>query len=261
MVADGYTRKEVAAALDVSLSTVRRDIEALVALTEARSCHKLPMILQTKYADKLTLSPIDDNASIVRDTVRKSRQNVVFATLIFALVVAGYGMHLLITAIEVWSLEGVNTSLIYSLHLLTIALLGVALTLFGGAPERECAAVWLGYFLLDNLVLDKYFGHSPGSQLEAWSTLYFEWLLGNLFFLAGFSIVYLRHRLYYIKLLIGVQLFSICVHAIQGTFSLFPPFVYAATIVIAYYFLWVILSVGLCTAFNRGPTKMLSKWF
>jgi len=261
MVADGYTRKEVAAALDVSLSTIRREIETLVTITGAGSSHKLPMILQTKYADKLTLSPTDNDKSIVRETVSKSRQSIVFATLIFALVVTGYGIHLLITAIEVWSLEGVSTLLIYSLHPLTIVLLGVALALFGGAPERECAAVWLGYFLLDNLVLDKYFGHSPGAQLEAWSTIYFEWFLGNAFFLVGFSIVYLRHRLYYVGLLIGVQVFSICVHAVQGVFNLFPPFAYAATIVIAYYFLWVILSVGLCIAFNRGPTKMLSRWF
>jgi len=216
MVADGYTRKEIGGSLDVSLSTVRRDIEALVVLTDAGSSQKLPMVLQTSYADRLSEPLIHDDKSIVRETVRKSRQNIVFATIIFALVVTGYGMHLLITAIEVWNLEGVSASLIYSLHLTTTVLLGVALALFGGAPERECAAVWLGYFVLDNLVLDKYFGHLPGSQFEAWSTIYLEWFFGNLFFLVGFSIIYLRHRLYYVGLLIAAQIFSISVHAIQG---------------------------------------------
>lgn len=260
MVADGRTRKEIAGSLDVSLSTVRRDIEALVFLTSAGSSQRLPMVLQTSYADKLNVPLVHDDRSIVRETVRKSRQNIVFATVIFALVVTGYGMHLLITAIEVWGLEGVSASLIYSLHLTTIVLLGVALALFGGAPERECAAVWIGYFLLDNLVLDKYFGHLPGSQLEAWSTIYFEWFLGNLFFLIGFSIIYLRHRLYYVGLLITAQIFSISVHAVQGALKPFQPFAYAAVIVIAYYFLWVILSVGLCIAFNREPTKAPFKW-
>lgn len=259
MVADGFTRKEVAGALDVSVSTVRREIETLVEITGAGSPHKLPLVLQTDFADKLTVPPVEEDASLVRSTMRKSRQNIVFATLIFALVVTGYGMHLLITAHDLWSLEGVSTSLIETLHFLTIILLGVALAVFGGAAERECAAVWIGYFLLDNLVLDAYVGHSPGSQLEAWSTIYVEWFLGNLFFLIGFSIVYLRHKQYYITLLIWAQIFSIAVHALQGAFSLLPPFVYAATIVIAYYFLWVILSVGLCIAFNRGSAKTLFK--
>lgn len=259
MIADGYTRKEIAAELDISVSTVRREIEALLTLTGAKSAHKLPMILQTEFADKLTSAPIGDDASIVRSTVRKNRENIVFATLIFALVVTGYGMHLLITAHEVWSLQGISTSLIYFLHPLTILLLGGALALFGGAAERECSIVWIGYFLLDNLVLDRVFGHGPGAQYEAWSTIYFEWFLGNVFFLIGFSIVYARHRLFYISLLIWAQIFSILVHFIQGASGIFAPFVYAATIVIAYYFLWVILSVGLCISFNRGPTKILPR--
>lgn len=259
MVADGYTRKEVAAELDISLSTVRREIETLVSLTGAGSPHKLPLVLQTNFADKLSLKPVDQDASIFRVAMRKSRQNILFATLIFALVVTGYGMHLLITAQDLWSLQGVSPSLIQNLHFLTIILLGIALVVFGGKPERECGLVWIGYFLLDNLILDKYVGFPPGPELQAWRTIYVEWFLGNLFFLIGFSIVYFRHKLYYIRLLIWAQLFSISIHALQGAFGLLPPFVYAATIVIAYYFLWVILSVGLCIAFNRGGSTTVAK--
>lgn len=251
MVVDGYARKEIASSLDISLSTVRREVEALVALTGAKTANKLPMILQSEFPEKLIAKPATEEAFFARGAVRKNRQNILFATLIFALVVTGYGMHLLITAQDLWSLQGVSRSLIETLHYLTIIALGVALILFGGKPERECGLVWVGYFLLDNFILDRFVGQPPGPEMQAWRTIYVEWFLGNLFFLIGFSIVYFRHRLYYIRLLILAQLFSIAVHASQGAFGFLPPFVYAATIVIAYYFLWVILSVGLVIAFNR----------
>ena len=257
----GATRKEIAGDLGISLSTVRREIEELVTMTKAGSARKLPLVLQTDFADRLPSSAAFEgkDAPTLNTAIRKSRQNIVFATMIFALVVTGYGMHLLITAQDLWNLQGVNASLIQALHYLTIVGLGVALAVFGGAAERECAVVWIGYFLLDNLILDPFLGGAPHARDEAWATIYVEWFLGNLFFFLGFLTVYKRHQLYYVRLLVGAQIFSIAVHAFQGLLGMLAPFVYAATIVIAYYFLWVILSVGLCIAFNRGEPTSLSR--
>ncbi len=258
LLVSGKTRKEISGDLGVSLTTVGREIDALVELTGAANVQKLIPILQSTYADRLRQAHPESDPSVLAPIVVKRNLSTVFTALMFALVVTGYGMHLLITAHEVWNLDAINKDLVYTLSLITIFALGAAMLAFGGRTERECGVVWLGYMVLDNLVLDRLLGHAPGAQNVAWSTAYPEWVLANLYFLIGYSLVYVRHRQHYVGWLVFAQVFSLAVHAIQGLTGIFAPFPYAATIIIPYYFQWVFMATGLCMEFHRSPPKFLT---
>lgn len=258
LLVSGKSRKEIGGDLGVSLTTVGREIDALMAITGAANAQKLIPILQSTYADKLRQAHPDSDPTVLAPIVVKRNMSTVFTALMFALVVTGYGMHLLITAHEVWNLQGINKELVYTLSPITIIALGVAMMVFGGRTERECGVVWLGYMVLDNLVLDRLLGHAPGAQEAAWSTAYPEWVLANLYFLIGYSLVYVRHRQHYVGWLVFAQVFSLVVHAIQGLTGIFAPFPYAATIIIPYYFQWVFMSTGLCMEFHRSPPRWLT---
>jgi len=255
LIVAGYTRKEMASSLDISLTTVGREIAALTSLTGARNTQNLPSLLQSTYADKIIPHENVAGEEFLYQALRRRHISTVFTTIIFAIVVMGYGMQLLVTAYELWGLKGVSTEFIYTATSVTALLLGVALFAFGGQTERECSYVWIGYILLDNFVLDPFFGHEPGLQMEAWSTLYPEWLFGTLFFLVGFGIIYFRHKQFYTGLMFVGEIFALLVHIFQAATGAIPPFVYACIMVIGYYFLWVILATGLCFEFNRTPHK------
>tara|TARA_R110001606_G_scaffold233942_1_gene381510 strand:+ start:4146 stop:4922 length:777 start_codon:yes stop_codon:yes gene_type:complete len=255
MIVAGYTRKEMASSLDVSLTTVGREIATLTTLTGARNTQNLPSLLQTTYADKLDALKDDAGEEFVYQALRRRHITTIFTALVFSLVVTGYGMQLLVTAYELWNLKGVSAGFIYTATPLTALLFGVALFLWGGPTERECSYLWVGYMLLDELVLDPIFGHEPGLHMEAWSTVYPEWFFGTLWFLIGFGVIYFRHRQFYVGILLAGETAALSIHVIQALTNIIPPFVYASIMVIGYYFIWVVLATGLCFEFNRTPHK------
>lgn len=259
MVVAGYPRKEIASKLNISLTTVGREIDALVAITKADKPQKLPAILQADYTDELAgLDDVED-AETLRSARRHRQATIVFTALVFSLVVTGYGMHLLNTAHQLWNLRGFDPTFTMVGTKVTYVMLGVFLFVFGGPSERECSIVWIAMTIIDNFVLDSLLGHAPGKAMDAWSTGYLEWIIENLLFLAGFLICYIRHRQFYVTILIAAQIFSLTIHAIQTLFGALEPFTYAACIAIPYYFLWVVLAVGLCFEFSRNPRKW--RWY
>jgi len=255
MVVAGYTRKEIARKLDVSLTTVGRDIDLLVAITKVGKPQKLPAILQADYADELARLENVEDAERLRSAKRHRQATIIFTAFVFSLVVTGYGMHLLSTAHDLWNLRGFDPAFTKVGVKVAYVLLGVLLFVFGGPSERECSIVWFAMTIIDNFVLDQLLGHAPGKSMEAWRTGYVEWIVENLLFLTGFMICYLRQRQFYVTILIAAQIFSLTMHAIQTLFGALEPFTYAASIAIPYYFLWVVLAVGLCFEFSRNPRK------
>lgn len=255
MLVAGYPRKDIADRLEISLTTVAREIEALVILTGTSKAQSLPAVLQADYPDELgELDDIED-AKVLRAAALHRQATIVFTALTFALVVTGYGMHLLSTAYEIWNFTGFNPVITSMLTKVTYVLLGILLFVFGGPAERGCSLVWIALTIIDNFILDPLLGHAPGKQNEAWSTGYLEWVVANLLFLAGFSAVYIKHRQFYIAVLIVIQLFSLGIHALQTATGALEPFTYAACIAIPYYFMWVVLATGLCGEFSRSPRR------
>jgi hypothetical protein len=255
MVVAGYPRKNIASKLNISLTTVGREIDLLVAITNAGKPQKLPAILQADYPEELAGLENVEDADTLRTAKFHRQATIVFTAFVFSLVVTGYGMHLLSTAHELWNLQGFDPTFAKVGIKVAYVMLGVLLFVFGGPTERECSIVWFAMTIIDNFVLDPLLGHAPGKATEAWRTGYLEWIVENLLFLTGFMLCYLRHRQFYVTILIAAQIFSLTIHAIQTLFGALEPFTYAASIAIPYYFLWVVLAVGLCFEVSRNPRK------
>lgn len=255
MLVAGHARKDISSKLDISLTTVGREIDALVELTGAKKHQKLPALLQADFPDQLTdLNGVDD-AEIIRSAALHRRVTILFTAGTFSLVITGYGMHLLSSAFEIWGFRGFDPQFTEVATKVTYIGLGIILFVFGGRTERECSVVWIAMSVLDNFVLDQLLGHRQGEALEAWRTGYLEWIVENTLFLIGFFVVYRRNRQFYVLVLIGAQVFSLIVHAFQTFVGTLKPFTYAACIAIPYYFLWVVLATGLCFEFSRSPRR------
>lgn len=255
MIVAGYPRKDISARLDISLTTVGREIDSLVALTGAKTPQRLPALLQADFPDQLADVRSDEDGDTIRAAALHRQLTILFTAVTFSLVVTGYGMHLLSTAYEVWGFRGFDPTFTMVATKVTYVGLGLLLFFFGGRTERECALVWIAMTILDNFVLDHLLGHAPGEQMEAWRTGYLEWVVENSLFLLGFGAVYWRHRQFYVLVLIAAQVFSLVIHAFQTASGALAPFAYAASIAIPYYFLWVVLATGLCFEFSRSPRR------
>lgn len=255
MVVAGHARKDISSKLNISLTTVGREIDALVALTGASKPQKLPALLQADFPDQLADLENVEDADTIRAAALHRQLTILFTAVTFSLVVTGYGMHLLSTAHQIWGLRGFDPQFTAIATKITYVSLGLLLLVFGGRTERECAVVWIIMTILDNFVLDHLLGHPPGEQMEAWRTGYLEWVVENALYLLGFGIIYWRHRQFYVLVLASAQVFSLLVHAFQTFVGSLEPFTYAACIAIPYYFLWVVLATGLCFEFSRSPRR------
>ncbi|MEM7780903.1 MAG: hypothetical protein AAF697_10975 [Pseudomonadota bacterium] len=137
---------------------------------------------------------------------------------------------------------------------MVILICGAAL-IWGNAPERAAAAVWLVFFEFAKLLYRSVFGADAFQLMSMDAYLTITDILAGVFWVA----IALYANRNYTMWLAGLQLLAICAHLARGLSDLISPLAYIVMVVAPGWLQLIVLAIGLIRHIRRkriyGPYR------